>query len=536
MSIFDLAQSASELPQFNKDVSKIIYEQHAPRREVSGSSFPDATIRYKWDMTGNKWWIPNRSYIRMRCTISSVLADAGAAGQPGMTNDVAPNYNMMANLFQSMEFRIADRTVSRIDSYISQVSSLQLRMNHSKGWLDGIGKDLELLSPSQEERASAIASDGLKTEPVQTRYHPGNPASTVAILAASGNVAGINTLFNTELRIGDILEVTADLEEGRQYIVDAITDDTNAHVHPRPANNLGANANWVRKRVVGNHPGLQKNQFEVIWKVPLDIFQLDNALPAGSYELLLNPQTTNSYRKRAVESLLKDLRPVQSLQANNLRDDIDFVVDNMYLYVATVDGLIVNDVTYYMNLNNIRCQSQEIDPGANNLQQKSFDIGGSTHSLSIAFQDSNASSDNTLFSASKFKIRAGGTFSDIALSLQRVYVQYALQTKPSPDAAIDFSGTINYLQQRYADTVLYSGQYFNDSGPESFQDYLDRGIYLHWVWAKNPDDKSTRVQVNFQLSENPGNNGRVLLFSHEKRMAIVSVRKGRVVDVITRDS
>lgn len=532
--IFKLPLSVNELPSTNLGISKIIYEQHAPRRDVTGSQFPNAVIRYKWEHSGGKWWIPQRSYIRMRCTITSVAANAALGIAPSMNSDVAPNMNMMGNLFQSMEFRIKDKTISRIDNYVAEVDALEKRMMHSGEWLRGVGEDLELWSPSQAKRASDISSDGLKTEPVQTRFKPGDPASQVVIAAANGNVVGTNTLFQSQFQLGDILELTDDAKNSFDYTVDAITTNTAMHVYPRPQADTADTANWVRKRVVGNHPGLRRNQFEVIWKLPLSIWKVTHGIPPGDFELRLVPQTESSYRRRAVESVFNNLRPEPPVQANTLIHDFDFEVDNMFLYIATVDGPTVDDVTYYLNLDTTTCQSIEINAGAGALQQKNLDVSGSTNGLTVAFADASASADDTRFSASKFKIRSKGAFSDGGFSLQRLFVMYASQNKPSPDADPIFSGTVNYLKQRYADSVLYNNSYFSGPGPETFQEWLDRGMYFYWSWSKDANDKSTRVNVNYQLSEDMGNDGRLLLFSHEQKMAIVSVRNGRVEDVVER--
>jgi hypothetical protein len=531
--IFKLPLSEAELPTTNLGVSKIIYEQHAPRRDVTGSQFPNAVIRYKWETSGGKWWIPQRSYIRMRCTLTSVPANAGVLGAPTMSNDIAPNMNMMGNLFQSMEFRIRDKTVSRIDNYVAEIDALEHRMGHSGEWLRGIGQDLELWSPDQEKRASNISSDGLTTKLVQTRYKPGPPLSTVAVTTAAGVVTGATgTLFTRDFVVGDILEVTTEgVVSSIRMTVIVVTGDTTMTVIPPPSVAIATTVNWNRVRSVSNHSSLQKNQFEVIWKLPLSIWKVTHGIPPGDFELRLVPQTESSYRSRAVESLLLNLRPAGT---PTLLNDFDFVVDNMYLYVATVDGLLVDDVTYYLNLDTTNCQSIEINAGAGALQQKNLDVSGSTNGLTVAFADASASSDNTLFSASKFKIRPKGAFSDGAFSLQRLFVMYALQNKPSPDADPDFSGGINYLKQRYADSVLYNNSYFKDAGPETFQEWLDRGMYFYWAWSKDANDRSTRVNINYQLSEDMGNDGRLLLFSHEQKMAIVSVRGGRVVDVVER--
>lgn len=40
-TIFDLKQSASELPSLNQGTSKLIYDQHPPTRDVTGEFLPE---------------------------------------------------------------------------------------------------------------------------------------------------------------------------------------------------------------------------------------------------------------------------------------------------------------------------------------------------------------------------------------------------------------------------------------------------------------------------------------------------------------
>ena len=150
-TIFDLKQSASELPSLNQGTAKLIYEQHPPTRDVTGTNFPNGSIHIRWQVSGTRWWIPSRSYIRMRASIKSVAVANGAAIQPTLSSDVAPNMELMANLFQSLEFRIADKTVARTSDYVAQVDALEKRITKSQSWLNSVGKELEWLQPNQND-------------------------------------------------------------------------------------------------------------------------------------------------------------------------------------------------------------------------------------------------------------------------------------------------------------------------------------------------------------------------------------------------
>ncbi len=53
---------------------------------------------------------------------------------------------------------------------------------------------------------------------------------------------------------------------------------------------------------------------------------------------------------------------------------------------------------------------------------------------------------------------------------------------------------------------------------------------------RDGDDRSTRVAINYKFSEDPEADATVLLFDHYKKIVIVQVSDGRVVDIIEQDS
>ena len=70
-------------------------------------------------------------------------------------------------------------------------------------------------------------------------------------------------------------------------------------------------------------------EFEVIWQPPLSIFDIDHALPAGSYSLELNPISTN-FESRAISST--------ALVAPVHLQDFKFTVENIHFYLCQVSG------------------------------------------------------------------------------------------------------------------------------------------------------------------------------------------------------
>ena len=86
-------------------------------------------------------------------------------------------------------------------------------------------------------------------------------------------------------------------------------------------------------------------------------------------------------------------------------------------------------------------------------------------------------------------------------------------------------------------TMIYNGQYFNDS-PPSLSEYRSKGMYMYHPFPKTASSKNTRVyvQVNFSdLNDYQGVQQEpfLLLFSHYKKVAVLTVENNRIVGVET---
>ena len=128
-SIFNLKTSVEELSSANHGMSRMEYEQHAPTRDITSTNFPNGAIHYRFETSGQKWWIPSRSYFRIRCKLTDKDGN-----QLHNTDGIAPNMGLASNLFQSAEFRINDKVVSRISDFMPQIDALETRLSKSRSW------------------------------------------------------------------------------------------------------------------------------------------------------------------------------------------------------------------------------------------------------------------------------------------------------------------------------------------------------------------------------------------------------------------
>lgn len=540
-SIFDLKTNVSELSSSNQGTARMEYQQYPPTRDVTTTNFPNGAIHVRWQTSGQKWWIPNRSYLRVRCQLTR-----GDGTPLKLSDNLAPNMGLCASLFQSAEFRINDKTISRISDFMPQVDALETRLTKSRSWLNGIGATVNFWEDDFKVRQQDVATDGANanlTQSTTERLALGFDAATntVAIAVDTGVLtfaqaggAALPVLADTFV-VGDEIEIDAAGVIGTvRYRISAITGAATLQLNNLKGVAIPAAAVAFRRvrQVLIENDARKLSYFELTWTPPLSIFKVGHAMPSGKYELVLNPQTASVYQKSAVESLLGAGDKAFGAAANTYK----FNVVDLYMYVNTVEGARADDITYLLDLEQTRCQSEKVDNTS--FSQKNWDVSPSSYALTVAYQDLRAGT-NTQASASKFKsYEAGNNFSlEQETKLNRFFLNFAGQNLPAPDADPSFIAGTDYTVQRYVESQLYSGSYYDAGGGESLKEWHNRGSYYYFSIPRDGTDRSTRVNVH-QSFENATDvaNMRVLLFDHSKQVARVRVQDGRVVDVQVEDA
>jgi hypothetical protein len=301
------------------------------------------------------------------------------------------------------------------------------------------------------------------------------------------------------------------------------------------AGNVGAVANIMSRADISSKASRRLDNVEIIWVPPLSIFEIDHGIPGScSLEMTLNPETSNTYQTACLES--KSAAKTAGATASTYKVSIV----NLYFYTNIVNGDRISNMTYMLDLDQIRCQTSLVT-GAGPTQHP-FHVSSSTRALTLAFQDSRTSSD-TRASASRFKAYNTAYTADQETLLNRFYVNYSSNNYPSPDAEplfVDGTGlalatlSSDYLTNRFVDSNIYSGMYYSDGGTESIDEFLERGMYNHMITPRDADDNSNRVIVNVGFSAAPDHLN-VLLFDHSRQVAKITMVEGRVSDVILED-
>ena len=539
-SIFQLKTSTDELESANGGISNLRYTQIAPTRDCTTTNFANGPIHFKFQESGSKWWVPSRSYLRMRLR----LTDGAGTTQLALSDGVAPGMNIVSNMLQATEFQINNTTVSRIPDFVSQVDALSNRLTKSKSWLDSVGQSTQWWKPSQEERMNEIASDGslvdnnysgTSSESITTAQADLDNAYTAGTTVAYDAGTGVITFAvaggNTDVcwEVGDYFVFTADAGDGTLNIpakVSAVAAASTMTVQAAFPADIGAAAiafSRIRPRVSPNR-ARSLEYIETIYQPSLSIFNIDHAVPVGDFDLILTPMSESLYQKHAIESVLGVATKVAGT-------DFKISVVDFYLYVNEVEGPRVENTSFLLDLKDIGCQADKIDSAS--FGQKNFSVSPSSYGLTVAYQDLRAG-ENTSISKSKFKAYDTATLASTAteLGLDRFFINYAGQNYPAPDADPAVLALYDYSTQMYINTMINTGLYFSEGGCESIQDWHDRGAFYYYSIQKDGSDRSTQVSVRNSFGNSADvDNLRILLFNHSRSVARVEVFNGRVKSV-----
>jgi hypothetical protein len=408
-----------------------------------------------------------------------------------------------------------------------QVDALENRLTKSTSWLDGVGASTNFWGNDFKIRQTDVTSDGKvarKSEDKVSRLNLGfGPTQKFALDAAGLLTQSVSTAvaLTSVFEAGDFIDI--DLGSGPVRLKIITVGANTLQTDYSSATTVVAAAVLPFSRVRLTEAGRNVSEFEITWTPPLSIFKVDHALPSGAYEILLSPQPSSVYQKAAIESVFVD-KPA-GLTAN----DFKFSLVDMYMYNNMLEGPRMDTGTYLLDLEETNCQSEKIDNRA--FAQKNWDVSPSTYALTVAYQDIRAGT-NTRTPSTKFISYNADLTQREEQKLNRWYINYAGTNYPSPDADPNFVAGNDYTTQRYTESIMYSGSYYDVGGAESLKEWQDRGSYYHTSIPRDGTDRSTRVSVwqQFQTGTDT-DNLRVLLFSHYRQTAIVTMSNGRVTDV-----
>ena len=604
-SVFDIPRKPQHLKSGNEGTANAHYRQVTATRDVANRAFYQGVQQFRFEPSGNTWFIPAMSYFRLRCQLLQVR-EAGDNARPLLSGeDIAPNMGLAANLFKSAEVSLNGHTLERITERLPQIDALKTRMKNTGSWLDQVGKTTNFWEPDFDKRREQVCVDGYVGDRnclADAEYGPWltqrqaqfNPQHRLRydrktqIVEFDRNDMGV-----IDIRVGPMSLRPGDRLRHRELVLNVVSvvdsthalvtchdtgpdgnicvgemdandgddgnngdddddgdDDSSSHaIDDDDIQDAHGVSGWEFQKLSSavNNEARGQSTFEIIWRPPLGFFDVEHAIPpGGDWVFAFNPVNAMDAQKNVVESLLQDLSCANPDNGAQLQSgSFNFAVKDFFFYAYTIESDRFDHGDWLLDLQNTRCQLQNMPNNAMSLTQKTFDVPGKTSSLTLAFQDQGPTSD-TRYSQSKFKIRPApvdesGTLSTQEgqdLLLERFFIQYGNEQKPVPDfdgayskaLSNSFRRTENFLVHRYVDSLMQTNLFHTDGGAETYDDWIRRGPYYHFRWPKDAMENSTRVTVNFKFSQRFAENleHQVMLFSQWRTAYKITHRNGRI--------
>lgn len=591
-SIFDLDTSLT----VSGSSAYANYRQMAPHRDVTGlTAFSLGPINFRFQTSSSVYVVPNRSYIRMRIKLGR--KDGANILPLKWADNIAPNINMGHHMFQNCEWRIGDKTVSRISDFVPQIGALHQRLNTSKNWRDTTGRATNFANYSFVQRKADVTRDAryltgdshetflynFLSTAVETLFHVNvgatvffpqdNPPGTQQDgeirfnTAAIGNFTAVQAAIVQPFfrgRIGQIIQIGGGARAVRQFIiagepVDAVPANNGDVWLTLPVKrtagdgwmassnvedityNLAAGVGSQVKFIEFDKPDARgAGAFELCFQLPLSIWDYEKGIPGADHHLQLNPVPGDVLARAIIQSTGK------SFNASELH----FSVESMYLVTYQITGPPVTNTEFLIDLETIRLQGDNtVGQNVGNLTQKIFDVSPSTYALVVAYQDMRVGGLDTRLSSSQFRFFNADLSYEASSALNRFYIQYAGQQFPSPDADPSFkqenktlgTGNEDFTTERYMQTMIECGQFYQLA--ESIQEFRERGPFYYFLVPRDNTDKSTRVQVNQQFADAQNETQlraalgsmRLCLFDLSRQVAVITLEGGNVTKVSLQD-
>jgi len=491
-------------------------------RSVSGSQFTQGVQDFPFSVGVPNVWCPKKSYFKIEMSLYDNSGNDIPLTPAAMT---AFADNAAGNLYDNVYFRGGEQDISSLTQYCAQASALKVRLGRTLPWLKSMGAGVAVNEASFMKRMLAVSQyPGGSTAAIPNASAPtalqssmtnigaydnreiykpvisaAYAAGNITIAAASGEVKEVtagNARFQSGMPQGsnptggpvipgDLLVVNGIAYE---IVANASQDESKCYVSPAPLADVTTTANWFIVRSDTIRANQSFNKVFALWQPPIGIFDYNEELGSGAFRITLNPNS--QYDKNAVET--KNTNYATSSPYRLVINDVRF-----YAYIEKKS---LPDCSRDLFLNELSIQTK---PFSSQLQ---FTVPPSTHSISVFVQDSRSGS-SPLIPPSMFKVLDNGD-----LYLKNIQINYASITKPSTNweskyecsatnnaGALTRSSTLE-LQQRYHDTYEESGLEVELSGMESLTDWLRRGPFYHFTFARDVNNKSTEVQL--QLTYN----------------------------------
>jgi hypothetical protein len=430
----------------------LTFAQITPQKSFNGSSvtneFGSGVQEFRVSVGGGKRLDLSRSYLSLTATIEmSNGATPPVYRPPSRADGIAFADSPVGNCYQSVSLLAGSTEIGQLDSNAPQVGTLATRLNRSGAWLNSVGKGCFGLEPDFDKRVTVVSSD--------------LPTTTVFGIPTVGGVAGT-------------------------FAGGTVTD------MPDYMSGLSLADN---------------NTQTFMWRPPLGAFELATPLPAGSFTLQLNPDSTGWYRN-IIESSA-------ALSSSEYR----VVVVDLRFYACLVEDIspVVSEIQ--LTTNEVLCTTKSLSQGESQSHLE-FTVPPSTYAIALAFQGRTFGQ-----STDKNIGRLWANLGRSELKLLNLQLTFANTSKPS----VQYS-TPHGLQQRWYDSLVHLGQSENGGGTETYNDWLTRGPVLYFSFEREELDRSTQLTVQAQF-EKLADDVTLQVYAFHKRASMITVDRGFVTEV-----
>lgn len=124
MSLFELPQAPFALG----DVSKWTYQRIESSSGFNSANPAGTSHLFRIQPSGTRWWVPSRSYFRIRFALKNPDASAEI-------DTVVPAMGFFSNFVHTIEARIGGTVVSQINTMLPQIDAVHNRTTRSGTWL-----------------------------------------------------------------------------------------------------------------------------------------------------------------------------------------------------------------------------------------------------------------------------------------------------------------------------------------------------------------------------------------------------------------